>query len=151
MVTSSEVTVSRAGIDQRKALRRGPHRGSARSVLGRGVCDVTPAAGGGGPPCAVGFQGTESVREERRPLSTHSVACTSVTVGNPHLALRTTRQGRHYHVPLQMKTLRLGEVKGSAGVSMLPLWPSPPGEIVATALARLLLGLVWENKQGRAM
>ena len=85
--------------------------------------------------------------------STHSVARTSVAAGNPHLAPTTALRGRHCHVPLRVKMLRLPGVRGLAAArrGLLPLPAQPPGEKVATVLARLLPGLLWESKCGRAM
>lgn len=141
MVTSSGSRRAWRELISVKHSGDGRHGAGALSAP-RAVGNVTLAAGGAGPPCAVGFRGTESRREKRRSLSPHSV-----TVGNAQLALPTTLQGRHYHVPWPMKTLRPGEVKGSACSHFRPNPPPPSTEIVATALAQLLPGLVWENKR----
>lgn len=131
MVTSSEVTVSMARIDQCKALGRAPAQRKDTLNALSGFCNVTPVASGGGPMAGRGaqwdFMVQKSVREEQGSLSPHYVACMSVTTGNLHQALTTTLQGRHYHVPLQRKTLRLTEVRGSAGARRDPshFWPSP--------------------------
>lgn len=113
MATASEVMVRTAGIDQCKTLRTGPAQRKRLLNAPRGFCNVTPWASGGGTGCAGGFQGIERVREERRSLSTHCVACTSVTSDSLHLALTATLQGRHYHVPLPMKTAK---AQGGQGV-----------------------------------
>ena len=106
MVTSSEVMVRMAGIDQHKALRTAPAQRKRVLNAPRGFCNVTPLASGGGGACAVGFRGIEGAREERRSLGTPCGACTSVTVGSLRPALTTPLQGRHHHAPLPVRTPR---------------------------------------------
>lgn len=150
MVTSSEVMVRMAGIDQHKALRPAPAQRKRVLNAPRGFCNVTPLASGGGGACAVGFRGIEGAREERRSLGTPWGACTSVTVGSLRPALTTPLQGRDHHAPLPMRTPRPRERSRSllerGGTRPLP---GQPGESLRPRPS-LSSSLCWCRKTNRA-